>query len=483
MDVTLGEAFTFLVSAKQRDFWATVVSCLVRKVRPGYGTMGVGVSREGELVLYYDPDFVAKLNMHELILTCAHEVYHIALGHISRYVDLISGIRNKEELRRYRAAMNIAADCAVNELMRSEPNFDKNQNKGPWFYGCEENEGRSFLIPETFKMPRNQPFEVYLYVLLREMDKVSHQIGKMTVEQYVVPVQIPPQKGEGGDQGSQDQGQSQQEQSAKGEEGEQPKDGVAILDTYFNGKTGNAHQFWEEHLKDKTSEEMQGLADHLRNEAKNVLRQAVKSHLKSRGTIPAGIKDYIDALLAKPKIPWPTIFRTLVMRTRQTKIARGMNRPNRRLHGVPNVLPYPGRARDSKFTILFALDTSGSMSNDELALALRELLNIVKTEQDVHLVVMYCDAALHLTYDVEEESDVDFNVLGRGGTDFNPPFIALRKLLRTDRAPDVVVYATDGFAPEPAPENRVPIPVIWLLTPEGQVPSKNYGIHLRMEPQ
>ena len=122
------------------------------------------------------------------------------------------------------------------------------------------------------------------------------------------------------------------------------------------------------------------------------------------------------------------------------------------------------------------------MSTDDLMMALRELLNIVKTESDVKLMVMYCDAALHVTYKVKSESDVDFQIKGRGGTDFNPPFIKVRELLKGDNAPDILIYATDGYAPAPSPDNRVPIPVVWLVTPDGTLPSEDYGIHIRMEP-
>jgi len=153
------------------------------------------------------------------------------------------------------------------------------------------------------------------------------------------------------------------------------------------------------------------------------------------------------------------------------------------MFGIKGVLPFPGRARDNRFTIWYALDTSGSMSHDDLARGLAESINIVKTEPDVKLMVLYCDAELHVTYDVKSVSDVDFNVVGRGGTDFNPPFIKLREMMHTDKAPDVLCFTTDGYAPAPEPENRVPIPVIWLLTPQGAEPSPDYGIHLHMEDQ
>jgi predicted metal-dependent peptidase len=488
LKATLSEAFTYLVSARQRNFYARLVAGLIRVAKPGLGTMAVGVTKEGKYVLFYDPEWIAKLALTELMLTCEHEVYHLLLGHIPRYLNLISGLVDEEEKRKFRSVMNIAADCAANELMRSEQGFDK--KFGEYFYGSKATEDRSFLIPETFDMEREQPFEVYQFTLLGRLKKTVQKLAEgLNMTTLSVPVQS--SSGQGGAQGPQDQqagpgpqGQQNQSGSGNGQQsgnggGQQPH---AILDQYFNDKTGGAHQFWEQAVEGLTDDEKQGLADKLQNELRQLVQQAVRGQSKSRGTMPAGVADLIEAILAPPKIPWPQVLRSLVTRTRQTKIGRGMSRPSRRMHGVPGILPFPGKARDRKFTVAFAIDTSGSMSEDELALALTELLNIAKTEDDVHIWVMYCDAALHITYEVTAVSDVDFNVLGRGGTDFNPPFIKVRELLKSGTGPDILIYATDGEAPAPRHENRVPIPVIWLLTPGATQPSPGYGHHIEMEP-
>jgi predicted metal-dependent peptidase len=538
VDITLSEAFTFFLSARQRNFYARIISALIRQEAPGYGTVGVGISKDGRFVFYYDPAFIATLSLPKFLLILEHEVYHLVLGHIPRFLDLMSALQSEEEKRRFRAVMNVACDCAGNELMRSEKDFDKIY--GQWFYQSETNP-HGFLIPEKFHMERNQPFEIYQFTMLGQLQKATQDlgdVGEMTT--YSVPIdpdadgQPEPQEGEDEAQGSggspedgqdeeqpgegqgdgQGQGEGEDEQDGssggqgdqEGDQGQQPGQGsgqgqgqpqpgqgggqgqsqeqgpVAVLERYFNGQTGGAHGFWEEHLKDKNPDELQGLAERLRHEAKSFIRKAVHDHVKSRGTIPAGMKELIEKFLATPTIPWPQLLRSVCVRTRQTKVSRGMARPSRRMHGIHGVLPFPGRARDNRFTIWYALDTSGSMSTDDLIMGLAEVLNLVRTESDVTVVVMYCDAHLHVMYDVESTDDVDFNVVGRGGTDFNPPFIKLREMMHTDKAPDVLIYATDGYAPAPAPENRVPIPVIWLITPDGVEPSPDYGIHIRMEP-
>jgi predicted metal-dependent peptidase len=490
MQISLSEAFTFLQSAKQRNFYARVISALTRVEKPGLGTVAVGINQQGKYILYYDPAFLERLHFHELVLMLEHEVYHLILGHIPRYLDIISGLVIEEELRRFRAAMNVASDCAANELMRAEKGFDEKYKD--WFYGSEATDGRAFLVAETFGLEKLKPFEVYLFQLLKEMKKSTARFLEGTkIDIYSVPM---PGTGQGQSQG---EGKDKEDSEGKGEgkgegegegkgkgNGEEKRTPSAILAAYFDGKTNGAHQFWEQGLGEKkaNAEEMQGLADKLRQEAKNIVQKAVEEHVKSRGTIPAGLAEYVQRMLAKPTVPWPKVLRDMVSRTHQSKTDRGMSRPSRRLHGVPDILPFPGKTHDRRFTILYALDTSGSMSTSDLSLGLRELLNIVHTEQDVAIHVLYCDADLHAVYQVQSEGDVDFTIKGRGGTDFNPPFVKCRELLRGDRAPDILIYATDGYAPAPDPDNRVPIPVIWLITPGGTEPSPDYGFHIRMEP-
>jgi predicted metal-dependent peptidase len=56
---------------------------------------------------------------------------------------------------------------------------------------------------------------------------------------------------------------------------------------------------------------------------------------------------------------------------------------------------------------------------------------------------------------------------GRGGTDFNPIFEKTMELLSSsDKAPDILIFCTDGHAPPP--RIRLPIPVVWLITPRGK---------------
>jgi predicted metal-dependent peptidase len=357
----------------------------------------------------------------------------------------MGGIMDEEELWKIKSVANIAMDLADNELIRRSPNFDA--KRGDYFYKERSENGIGFLIPEEFDLGRSLPYEVYQYSLMRQQDKQAQKLK-------------PKLKNSSGCDSNR-----------------------KIFEQYFKENAPGQHDAWWDEAAGKPADEREGLADKLRKHGRNLLRQAVREHQKSRGTVPAHLRELLDQFLREPTVPWPEVLRNICVNTRQTKIGRGLSRPNRRLMAyMPQLLPYPGYTKDRKFTMYFALDTSGSMSTNDLKLAMSELCHMAKADQDIRIFVMYCDTSIGKMYEVKSVDDVDWDVVGRGGTDFNEPFKHIRQHLRKDEAGDILIYATDGYAPEPEPENRIPIPVIWLVTPGGRTPSPDYGIHIPMEP-
>ncbi len=150
----------------------------------------------------------------------------------------------------------------------------------------------------------------------------------------------------------------------------------------------------------------------------------------------------------------------------------------KRLAKLKRVPPFPGTKQSNKFTIVYAVDTSGSMSNHDLELGLSELQQIQKADSEVTILVMYSDAAVAHEYKIGATDQIDFSVKGRGGTDFEPVFERVQELLRSSEdAPDVLIYATDGYAPEPT--IKLPIPIVWLITPTGR-PVCNEAGHITL---
>jgi predicted metal-dependent peptidase len=112
--------------------------------------------------------------------------------------------------------------------------------------------------------------------------------------------------------------------------------------------------------------------------------------------------------------------------------------------------------------VVFAIDTSGSMSIEVLG-AIAAELRAFREVFPCRLSVVQCDTAVRHVQEFEAmdgyEIPKNFTLQGRGGTDFRPLFAWVGQ--QAEGA--LVLFATDGYGtfPEKAPA----APVIWLLTP------------------
>jgi predicted metal-dependent peptidase len=184
---------------------------------------------------------------------------------------------------------------------------------------------------------------------------------------------------------------------------------------------------------------------------------------KSRGTVPQGIERLVDKL-QDPKIHWTTYLRRLM----KSIIVRDdfSNKPNsRRAHlggrGRPSV--FPKVESDAIGEIVLALDTSGSMSVQDITDGLSEFKGLRDcTPFKLHFVSCDAEAYKVTTYERHEDPDwTRLHIEGGGGTDFKPVFQKVEELMKnTGKRPALLVYFTDtmGGFPEKPPD----YPVIWV---------------------
>jgi len=133
--------------------------------------------------------------------------------------------------------------------------------------------------------------------------------------------------------------------------------------------------------------------------------------------------------------------------------------------------------------IVFAIDTSASMSQGEISRAGAEVRALRETFP-CRLTIIQCDAAIQNVdrYDAGDPTVIpdSIEVKGRGGTDFRPVFKWVKA--KQESSLPIVVYATDGFGTFPL--TTINFPTIWLITENG-LPEDHFpfGIALRMTGQ
>lgn len=224
----------------------------------------------------------------------------------------------------------------------------------------------------------------------------------------------------------------------------------------------------------------EGAAGKLENHGRQIVRRGA-AFAKQHGTVPGNIGELIEAFLRPPVISWAELFAALVQKAHMTKRERGMRKPSKTLAAVQRHLKrregllgamsrrmalFPGTTVNPRFTVTFVVDTSGSMAREDLQMALSELQHIQRSASEMSIRVIYADTQVQTDYELRPGADIDWTLTGRGGTDFDEPLRYVAEQFRRGKGTDLVVYATDGYAP--APTTKVPVPVVWLLTPRGQ---------------
>lgn len=178
------------------------------------------------------------------------------------------------------------------------------------------------------------------------------------------------------------------------------------------------------------------------------------------GKLKGSMARLVDHLL-QPQLPW----RMLLARY-MTAISRddySYMRPSRR-EGTA-ILP---SLRSQHVDIAIVLDTSGSISDDEMAEFASEV-NAIKGQIGARITLHACDEELAedgpWVFEPWEELRIPDRLTGGGGTRFTP---AIEWAARADRAPDLLLYFTD--ADGEFPQREPSFPVLWLVKGKHTVP-------------
>ena len=196
------------------------------------------------------------------------------------------------------------------------------------------------------------------------------------------------------------------------------------------GSTEDAYersQFWKE--------------DDYRNVEINNIIDKIESS-RSWGTVPGNVIDVIKKSL-EPKFNYKALFQQF----RSTVISSDYNktrmRPSRRF-GYEAM----GSKRKNTTSLLVAVDTSGSVSDEELALALGFIQGFFKYAVKKLDVVQFDTQVYPESLMSIEKRPNKWKVHGRGGTDFNDVFNFAQDEKLHDHY-DGVLIVTDGYADVP----------------------------------
>jgi predicted metal-dependent peptidase len=133
-----------------KPIFGTVFMFLNKRQVRDLPTMGVGILKQVDLGLFYNPEWIMTLTSGELRAVLQHEALHVLLHHITR----------ADHFDYNKRGYNIAADMAINCHVANLPQ------------GC--------FYPSTFQMPDFEAAEWYYESLKKEAEKNGQDVDQHT---------------------------------------------------------------------------------------------------------------------------------------------------------------------------------------------------------------------------------------------------------------------------------------------------------------
>jgi predicted metal-dependent peptidase len=378
----------------------------------------MGINPLGEL--FYSDEFVENLSMPEVFGCLCHEVLHIALLHPMRTGNRIHIIAN------------FAQDVVVNMIvMQTAANMNNNRYS---HYG----RGAESWLTENFvemKLPEGTvPVDVQGdtsdFVLPMEGGKVNihiDNVSKKAWEEVYAEIieQIRNQ--------NQDPKSAQRPQSSG-------------FDNHISGQGSGM-----------TAKEIEQAANKWQG---NIAEAA--NYAKAQGKLPGGMNRIIDELL-KPKVVWKQLLMKF-LRPHIQPVDWTYQKPNKKSQVLGVFLPSTVKEHCEVEVIV---DTSGSVSQQELKEFVSEIVAIAQSMQHVQMGVTFVDSEIHTRYEVENGDIPKILAMepkGGGGTDMEE---GLDHIKKTNREVPVAIVLTDGYTSFNRRARDYPFEVIWVITENG----------------
>lgn len=316
----------------------------------------------------------------------------------------------------------------------------------------------SFADPQTFNISADMEVNSYIENLPKDACKASdiglqdglgtkayyEALTKNQQQQQAKNPQKPCNGGHGGNSSQQQNNQSQPDDSS--EEGNQDSSYPDNLPQ--DKKPIDSHAPWKDFkdIPEATKQLMQ-------NNINSIVKSTAEQVEKQRGTIPAEFQELIEKLREKkPEIfNWKAYFRRMLGSIYDVNIKSTRRKQSKRFEGAAGI------QHKKKVSILVVIDTSGSVSSKELQDFFSEIEYIYKA--GARVTILECDARINKI--VEYDGKHIPAIVGRGGTDFNPP---VNYYVKHKKDYASLIYFTDGECSLPT---KRPSGVVWVITSNG----------------
>ena len=370
--------------------------------------------------LYYNAEYVNSLDIDQTQFALSHEALHCALSHFYR------------RGHRIKTRWDLACDYAVNPLLIND--------------GLKPTPDAAYL--EQYKGMTAEE----IYPCLDDEDDEDDEQEQDSDTDDNEDLENKHQGDAGNDDSERDPEQDDQSDSEKEPEQDDRSEGAG-KNQHENQSNGGSAAPEPQPMSGQEQED-------LNTQWQQRLAAAAQT-AHQRGQLGGEMARMVDFLL-QPRLPWRMLLQRYMTMTARDDYS--YSRPSSR-RGNPAVFP---RLRSSETSVVVVIDTSGSISEEEIGEFISEI-NAIKSHVTARITLLTCDSELNhgcpWYFDPWDDFSRDIAIHGGGGTNFRPPFEWIEN---QDRAPDLLVYFTDAMGIFPRAEPMYP--VLWLVKGQATVP-------------
>lgn len=397
-------------SAKERYcFYASMILACDIEYTDNVPTLGV---RFDEKLLKYNLsinlEFFNKLTDDQRLGVLKHEMLHILNGHTTIRIPDNCNFE----------AWNAATDCAINQMISKSDLPKPNINIDSFRTHIDKN------------ALENMNAEYYYDLILAKLDNSNSSSNSS-------------------DSDSQDNQDNSNSSNNSDSQDNQNSNNSQM--SGLSNKSFDSHEDW------KQTKEFQNVVKEITSK---MIDKAIQHTMKSNGTLPNDIDEYINLFSNKSILNWKQLLRKYTGNKRVGRISTIMRKSKR----FPTRDDLRGYQKDRTFECLVVLDVSGSMSDKEIIDGLNEIHHICKLTNS-KLKLVQVDTEVHSVEEFTKKTKL-FNRKGNGGT-------ILQDGIDVNVKRDLTILITDGYCEDV----KMPKQSMILITSNGDEDyMKNSGI-------
>ena len=226
----------------------------------------------------------------------------------------------------------------------------------------------------------------------------------------------------------------------------------------------------DDHDWDGAKEMTEAEKKELERDVDQAIRQGLMAHNKQVGEGAGGLDRELQELL-QPKVNWREVLREYVKSMCHNKDASSWRRVNRRF--LSSGVYMPSMIGEKVGHLVVAIDTSGSIGQEELSEFLSEVKGIAEevSPELVDLIYWDCEVAAHETYTEAEVPNIVSSTKPRGGGGTSPSCVS-SYLKEKAIEPQCIIVLTDGYVGNDW-GNDWTAPVMWAIVGGSDVIAPN----------